>query len=116
MLGMFSTLNYLINAPMEEILNEVPVADEIKEALLNKSGRCGSLYELILSYEAADWKKITTLAAELGIPVNLLTSVYFVCMENVNMLWEQLTNAYAGGGDPEPAVAEAAELKEPAPQ
>lgn len=109
LLGMFSTLNYLINAPMEEILNEVPVADEIKDALLNRSGRCGSLYELILSYEAADWKRITALAAELGIPDNFLTSVYFVCMENVNILWEQLTNAYAGGSDPEPAAAEPAE-------
>ena len=23
-----------------------------------------------------------------------LTSAYFICMENVNVLWEQLTNAY----------------------
>jgi len=95
LMGMFSTLNYLIDAPLEEILEEVPVADEICEALLHKTGRCGKLYELVLSYEAADWTKITELAEELGIPNNLLTSVYFICAENVNMLWEQLTNPYA---------------------
>lgn len=94
LMGMFSTLDYLIDAPMEEILAEVPLADEIREALLNKTGRCGQLYELILSYEAADWSKITNLAAELGIPDNRLTSIYFICMENVNVLWEQLTHAY----------------------
>ena len=34
------------------------------------------------------------LAEELGIPDNMMTSVYFICMENVNTLWEQLTNPY----------------------
>ena len=24
----------------------------------------------------------------------MITSVYFICMENVNVLWEQLTNPY----------------------
>lgn len=94
LMGMFSTLNYLIDAPMEDILTEVPVADEIKAALLHHEGRCGKLYELVLSYEAADWEKITSLAEELGIPDNMITSVYFICMENVNVLWEQLTNPY----------------------
>ncbi|MCI8476776.1 MAG: HDOD domain-containing protein [Oscillospiraceae bacterium] len=92
LMGMFSTLNYLIDAPLEDILSEIPVADEVREALLHQTGRCGKLYKLVLSYEAADWQAITTMAEELGIPNNLLTSVYFICMENVNMLWEQLTN------------------------
>ena len=94
LMGMFSTLDYLIDAPMEEILAEVPLADEIREALLNKTGVCGKLFELVLSYEAADWGKITALAGELGIPDNLLTSIYFICVDNVNVLWKQLTNAY----------------------
>ncbi|MDE6260846.1 MAG: HDOD domain-containing protein [Oscillospiraceae bacterium] len=107
LMGMFSTLNYLIDAPLEEILAEVPVADEIKSALLRREGRCGKLYELVLSYEAADWERITALAEELGIPDNMMTSVYFICMENVNTLWEQLTNPYPRQGEP-------AETEEPA--
>lgn len=95
LMGMFSTLNYLIDAPMEEILSEVPVAEEIKDALIRHEGRCGKLYDLVLSYEAADWDKITALAAELGIPDNTMTSIYFICMENVNTLWDQLTNPYS---------------------
>lgn len=94
LMGMFSTLNYLIDAPMEEILSEVPVADEIKAALLTHEGRCGKLYDLVLSYESADWERITVLAEELRIPDNMMTSIYFICMENVNTLWEQLTNPY----------------------
>ncbi len=96
LLGMFSTLNHLIDAPLEEILAELPVMEEIKAALLRKEGRCGKLYELLLSYEAADWNAINALAEELGIPSQVLTSVYFICMENVNILWDQLTKPYQG--------------------
>lgn len=104
LMGMFSTLNHLIDAPLEEILNEVPMAEEIKVALLRKEGRCGKLYDLVLSYEAANWSAINSLAEELGIPSQVLTSVYFVCMENVKVLWEQLNNPYADqeqAGNPE---------------
>ena len=94
LMGMFSTLDYLIDAPMEEILAEVPLAAAIREALLNKTGRCGALYRLVLSYEAANWSAINELATELGIEDSKLTSIYFSCMEEVNTLWEQLTHAY----------------------
>lgn len=94
LMGMFSTLNYLVDAPLEEILDELPVADEIKAALLQGEGRCGKLYKLVLSYENADWDGINLLAEELGIPNQLLTSIYFTCMENVGILWDQLTHAY----------------------
>ena len=90
-MGMFSTLNYLIDAPMEEILAQIPLRQEVKEALLNHSGRCGALYDLAVSYERADWGKIDQLAEELGIPTNLLTSVYFSCMEEVNRIWNEIT-------------------------
>ena len=101
LMGMFSTLNYLIDAPLEEILAEVPVSDEVKNALLYHEGRCGKLYDLVLSYEAANWEKINALVEELGIPSTLITSIYFICMDNVNTLWEQLTNPYADQLPPE---------------
>ena len=94
LMGMFSTLDYLIDAPMEEILAEVPLADAVREALLNKTGRCGELYQLVLSYEAANWGAIASLAEKLNIEDSKLTSTYFSCMEDVNTLWEQLTHAY----------------------
>lgn len=91
LMGMFSTLNYLIDAPLEDILSQVPVAAEIKEALLKHEGRCGALYDLVLSYERADWGQINGLTETLGIPTNLLTSLYFNCMDSVNATWEMLT-------------------------
>ena len=98
----------MVDAPLEEILEELPVNEVVKDALLKKEGRCGKLYELVLSYEAANWNAITVLAEELGIPNHLLTNVYFNCMENVNALWEQLSNT-AEGLEPEGASRTQAE-------
>ncbi len=90
LMGMFSTLNYLIDAPLEEILAEVPLADEIKAAMLKHEGPCGALYDLVLSYEKADWNRVNELAEELNVPTNLLTSLYFNCMDSVNTMWREL--------------------------
>ena len=90
LMGMFSTLNHLIAAPMEEILAEIPVAKPVKEALLNYEGPCGALYKLVLSYERADWSAIGQLAEELHIPIDRLTNTYFQCLDEVNNIWQQL--------------------------
>lgn len=93
LMGMFSTLNYLIAAPLEEILEQVPVADEIKGALLRHEGPCGALYDLVLSYEKADWNEVNRLAESLNVPTNLLTSLYFNCMDGANAIWDEITNS-----------------------
>ena len=105
LMGMFSTLNYLIDAPLEEILQRIPLYDEVKDALLHHSGRCGMLYDLALCYERADWSQIDHLAGELGIQTNLLTSLYFNCMEEVNRIWNEITQSN-GVQVPEPVAAQ----------
>lgn len=92
LMGMFSTLHHLIDAPLEDILEEVPISNEIKSALLTHEGLPGLLYDLVLSYERANWNEMSALAAQLGIPSSLLTTVYFNCMEEVSTMWKQLTN------------------------
>lgn len=94
MMGIFSTLDYMVDAPLEEILQEIPILEEIREAILHKTGICGKLYELVLCYEKADWKNITKLVKELEIPENMVAQVYFDCVEDVNNTWKNITNAY----------------------
>lgn len=99
LMGMFSTLQFLIAAPLETILSEVAIADEVKAALLNHEGRCGILYDLILAYERADWASINRLGEELGLPMDRLPEIYIQCLDEVNHIWQQLmeTNAAAAG-------------------
>lgn len=93
LLGMFSTLGKLMQVQLEEALEQLPISDEIKLALLNMEGRTGLLYQLILSYEKADWKTMSSCAAKLGIPQSMIAQKYFECVESVNNIWNGLTRA-----------------------
>ena len=92
LMGMFSTLGKLMQMPLDEILEQLPIGDEIKNALLSYEGRPGLLYKLILSYEKADWNEMSLCAAELGIPQSMIAQKYFECVESVNNIWSGLTN------------------------
>ena len=90
LMGMFSTLQFLISAPLEDILADVAISDDVKAALLSHEGRCGMLYDLILAYERADWTTINRLGEELGLPMDRLPEIYFHCLDEVNNIWQQL--------------------------
>lgn len=90
LMGMFSTLDILMDAPLEEILDELPIDSVIKKALIQREGICGKLFDLVLSYEQANWYKMTELSNELQIPLNILTQKYFECVESVNEIWNAL--------------------------
>ena len=94
---------------MEEILADIPMVDELKSALLHREGQGGLLLELVISYEKADWKKITEDAELLGIPSAQLATIYFNCMEEVNRIWDQMLN-------PSPAAKQDAVEEQPTEQ
>lgn len=88
LMGMFSTIEALVDAPVEEVVKEIPVSDEVKLAIIAQEGKCGDLYNLVLSYEKADWKNIVVYADKLGIQTNMIAQIYFNCVEKVNEIWE----------------------------
>ena len=91
LLGMFSTMDYILNVPMEEALKQLAISEDIKMALLTQEGRCGTLYKIILAYERGDWPVINECAEELGVPTDVITEKYFSCLETVNNIWTGLT-------------------------
>lgn len=90
LLGMFSMLEYMIDAPIAEILYEIPILEEVKDALIRKEGKAGRLYELVLSYEKADWGVIKEISEELGLKTNEMAQIYMECVEEVNNIWDNV--------------------------
>ena len=93
MMGMFSTLGTLMEVPLEIALHEMPISNEVKDALITGEGRCGELYNLVLCYENADWIKMSDYAYDLSVPVDIIAQAYFQCIEYVNEIWEALNKA-----------------------
>lgn len=92
-MGMFSTLEYMIDAPMEEILYEIPIVKEVKDALIYQEGKAGKLYQLILHYERAEWSEIKVISEELGLQTNEMAQIYMECVEDVNDIWDNVVGA-----------------------
>jgi EAL and modified HD-GYP domain-containing signal transduction protein len=62
--GLFSVLDALMDAPLEQTLAALPLAPEISDALLKREGTMGSVLSCALAYENADWEDVDTLGLE----------------------------------------------------
>lgn len=58
LLGMFSMLDTIFQMPMQEVLTEMPLADDLREALLGKPNAPRSILEVVMAYERARWDDI----------------------------------------------------------
>lgn len=94
LMGMFSTLGLLLQVPLELAIKELPVIDEVRDALLTRTGAYAPLYELVLCYENADWGTMAKCAETLGISQALVSQKYFECVEYVNGIWDTLLHPY----------------------
>lgn len=56
--GLFSLLESILDAPMEQILRELPLADEINQALLHGTGRMGKVLHCVQDYEQGNWAAV----------------------------------------------------------
>lgn len=68
LVGFLSILDALLDRPLPELLEELPVAPEIKDALLGKPTFLGSVYKIVTAYERAEWDKATELAKKVNLP------------------------------------------------
>lgn len=59
--GLFSVLPSIMQISMEEILEHIPLSDDILKALLNNEGKLGKILECVKAHEKADWEQIEKL-------------------------------------------------------
>ena len=60
-LGLFSGLDSLMDAPLETILANLPLSEDMEAALLRHEGPSGRVLECAMRYEEGDWDRILAL-------------------------------------------------------
>lgn len=55
--GLFSALEALLSMPLDQILNALPLSDDLKRALLGHEGVIGEALHCVLAYELTQWDK-----------------------------------------------------------
>ena len=66
-LGLFSRLDSLLNQPMEEIVEHLPLQQDIRDALIGHENPIREWLDLTMAIEAAKWDKAERLLSSLGV-------------------------------------------------
>lgn len=56
--GLLSTLDYLLNMPMTEVVERLPLDDGMRHALVGRNGPLGALIDTVAAYEVADLESL----------------------------------------------------------
>lgn len=75
--GLFSTLDALLDEPMGSLLKTVALSDEISLALTEQEGEMGHFLKSILSYEKGEWDAAITYP---GLDLALLNRTYWTAI------------------------------------
>ena len=86
LLGMFSLLDVLLSLPMDEVLKEVALADDLNGALLGEDNDLCRVLNLVIAYELGDWEKVFASCDQLHVAPERLQPKYDTVLEWYNML------------------------------
>lgn len=81
MMCLFSTLDAILDQPMEKTLEGIEISKSIKQALIYKKGEIRPILNLILAYERGDWAKVQVKALEIEIDKNKLCELYLQALK-----------------------------------
>ena len=76
LMGLFSLMDALLDRPLNEIMAELPVDDDVKEALMGRAGVFRNTYNLVVAYETGDWHTVSRYSTMLKIPEKRLPALH----------------------------------------
>lgn len=88
-LGMFSLVDKLVGVPMEKLLVNLPLHDELSAALTGVQNSFKDVLDLVTAVEQAEWSKIKEKCQELRIEEKDLFKIYAESLTWSNQLMEE---------------------------
>lgn len=84
--GMLSLLHIALDKSMAELLDEMPVADEVRESLLSKNGIYSDMLPFFSNYEYSNWEEINRFAENHGLDSQMISNCYISSVKWYNDL------------------------------
>jgi len=88
-MGMFSLLDCFFQRPLDEVLAELPITEEIKLALAGSDHSLGIIFRLISAYEKGEWEAVSAYAARLHISELEIPDLYLQTLQWIETYFEQ---------------------------
>ncbi len=84
--GLLSVLDAMLDSPLADIIEPLPLTAELKTALIDKQGPAGRALADTMSYEQADWENVSTSP----VPKEILVKTYLDSIQWAKQLTIQL--------------------------
>jgi EAL and modified HD-GYP domain-containing signal transduction protein len=79
--GLFASIDALLDLPMGAILEQLPLSEAIKTALLKGGNPLGELLGLAFSYEKGEWDNHTTRRQKLNLSQHMVMTTYLEAIQ-----------------------------------
>jgi c-di-GMP-related signal transduction protein len=81
LLGLLSMMDAILEIPMTQVLEHVPLDAETKAVLLGGTGRLRPVYQLMLAREAGDWEQAKSFATHLRVEESEVAEIWWQAMQ-----------------------------------
>lgn len=87
--GMMSLIDAILDQDLKIIMEQLPLSIEIKQALVDKTGKLATFLQLAMAYERGEWEQESELKSSLALPEALLPTIY---ADAINWANEQISS------------------------
>lgn len=81
LMGIFSNVHVIVGRPLDEILSSLPIAREVREALLGGDGKFSDILGIVTAYEKGKWKEFATLSSKHKLVEDQIPTLYLDAVE-----------------------------------
>ena len=84
LLGLFSLMDAMMDVPKEDVFLELPISEELKEALIKQTGIFADCYEIMIAYERANWGLVAQIAVKYKLAEAEIATAYYEAVKWLN--------------------------------
>jgi len=81
LLGLLSLMDVILEIPIADIVEKVPIDQETKAVLLGGASRLQPLYRLMLALESGEWQNRSELAKTMRLSESEVTEAHWQAMQ-----------------------------------
>ena len=74
--GLFSVLDAMLDCLMEDVLEKLPLSEELARALLDHEGVLGRVLDFTIAYEQSEWERLAELTEQLRLDPAAIRAAY----------------------------------------
>ncbi len=90
-LGLFSLLDVILEQPMEDLVKQLPITEEVSAALIGHENTLGNILRITKAYESASWSAMRKACARFRMEQDVLPDFYVNAVEWANFYEESNT-------------------------